>query len=161
LVMPHESDTLSGDPANFTERGLDRGLGPEVHLRMAVQDNDGLDRFTRGVPYPAGHTLLFKVDSPADGRILLLRISDRGVELLHSQAIPAGSDSLQTSQGAVGYELESGESAAVFAIVRFEESIAMKDLESGLPHRPDADAVCVAVRQLGGRCSAERVEGVQ
>ena len=37
-----------GDPSQWTERGIDPGLGPEVHLKIAVQKPTGTpSRFTR------------------------------------------------------------------------------------------------------------------
>ena len=81
--------------------------------------------------------------------------------MLHAQAIRAGSENLQTPQGSIGYELESGEPSAVFAIVRFENAPSTETLLQEIPKEANVDTVCAAVRSIGGRCAAERVEAVQ
>ena len=151
-----------GDPSQWTERGLDKGLGPEIHLRIAVQQTtEQPSRFTRGTAYDAGDTLFFNVDTPANGTIQLIRVDTQGVSVLHAQTVQAGSENLQTPQGSIGYELESGELSAVFAIVRFENTPPSDILLTEVPAVADIDAVCAAVRAIGGRCAAERVEAVQ
>jgi hypothetical protein len=168
-VTTRETLVNEGNPDNWTERGLDKGLGPEVHLKMAVQLSNGdVSRLIRGTSYAAGDTLFFKVDTPAAGRVYLIRVEASGFEILHQQDIMAGSENLKTPQGSVGYELESGETSAVFAIARFDTPISDSQLKLALSQvnlvrgqNPDTARVCIAVRELGGRCSAERVEGVQ
>ena len=84
-----------------------------------------------------------------------------GTQQLHHQSIAAGTENLATPGGSIGYELESGESNAVFAIVRFEQPVSKDTLRQAIPKTTDPGVVCEAVRAVGGRCAAERVEGVQ
>lgn len=161
LLPQRDIDQAMGDPSQWTERGIDPGLGPEVHLKIAVQKPTGTpSRFTRGAAYDAGDTLFFNVDSPVQGTVKLLRVDPKGVTVLHAQDISAGSENLKTPQGSIGYELESGEPTAVFAIVRFTNEPSTETLQKAIPAVADIDAVCAAVRTLGGRCAAERVEAV-
>ena len=161
LVPQRDISQVTGDPSQWTERGLDPGLGPEVHLKIAVQKPSGTPfRFSRGAAYDAGDTLFFNVDTPVQGTVNLIRVDTFGVSVLHAQDVSAGSENLQTPQGSIGYELESGEQTAVFAIIRFKNAPTAETLQRVIPAVADIDAVCTAVRTLGGRCSAERVEAV-
>ncbi|MFK7930662.1 MAG: hypothetical protein AB8H79_20920 [Myxococcota bacterium] len=149
-----------GDPADWTARGTE-GAGPGVDLMMAVQTPNGTDRFSRGASYEAGDTLMFRVDAHAAGTVYLVRVDSDGTELLHEQSVGTGAADLQTGGQVVGYELESGEPAAVFAVIRTDIPIEPRALVEGLSVPVDVGSVCAAAHTLGGRCSAERVEAVQ
>lgn len=151
-----------GDPENMTERGLSPGLGPEVYMELAVeQPNGDVQRFQQRKQYTQGATLYFQVKSQSKGPVHLIRVDPDGSQILHSQLLGAGNQKLQTPQGTVGYELENGEMAAVYAIVRFEREVDLERLVEQLPNTDQPDEVCIAVRALGGRCSAQRIEAVQ
>jgi len=149
-----------GDPADWTARGTE-GAGPGVDLMMAVQTPNGTDRFSRGEAYEAGDTLMFRVDAHAAGTVYLVRVDSEGTELLHEQSVTTGAADLQTGDQVVGYELESGEPTAVFAVIRTDTPIEPQALVEGLSVPTDVESVCAAAHALGGRCSAERVEAVQ
>lgn len=154
-------DPAVGDPDDWTLRG-DPGTGPGVELSLAVQTDSGTDRFERGRGYGPGDTLLFRVDAYAGGAVHLVRVDADGAELLHVQSLDApGTADLQTGAGRVGYALEKGEEEAVFAVIRTEEPLSPGAVSAALAVGPDVEAVCVAAWELGGRCSAERVEAVR
>jgi hypothetical protein len=155
-----------GNPQDWTARG-DQGAGPGVDLRLAVRrgpaanEPGAIERFRRDTRYLGGDTLLFRYDAHADGWLALVRVTSTGAEVVHTQAVAAGSGELVTTGGLVGYELESGETASVFALIRADHPIDEAALVAGLsvPAGADAqaaaDAVCAAALALGARCAAE------
>ena len=65
LLPQRDIDRAMGDPSQWTERGIDPGLGPEVREIAGSKKPTGTpSRFTRGAAYDAGDTLFFNVDSP-------------------------------------------------------------------------------------------------
>lgn len=153
------TDDGIGDPADWTARG-DVGAGAGLDLSLAVQSANGVERFQRGQSYEAGDTLMFRIDAYADGHAQLVRVDADGAELIHSQAVQAGTADLHTEAGRVGYALEQGESTAVFAVIRTEHPLTAADVADGLAVEPTVDAVCAAAWDLGARCAAEQVEAI-
>jgi len=152
-----------GNPADWTPRG-DEGAGPGVDLRVVVKlggTTAGIERLRRGETYQAGDTLLFRYDAHAAGYLALVRVDTSGAEVVHLQQVGVGPGDLETTAGLVGYELEKGESTAVFALLRSDRPLAENELRSSLADiRPDEDAVCAAALGLGARCAAETIEEV-
>jgi hypothetical protein len=150
-----------GDPDNMVPRGIIEEVHHPVTLRMAVQTSaGGTERFQRGHSYSEGETLLFRADHSQEGWVHLVRVDERGVRLLHTQPFEAGTSDLMTSGLPLGYELEKGESAAVFALVAHSESLDAQAL-APLGAHVDPVEVCKVARALGAQCAAERVEEVR
>jgi hypothetical protein len=149
-----------GSPADFAVKGIQEDIGPGVSLRMTVVSDGELARLRRGDSYEAGSTLMFRVDDYSEGWLHLVRVDRDGVSLVHTQRSEGGTADLTTTGGALGYELETGESAAVFAVIRHDERLTQGDLAS-LAGSVDAKTVCDQARALGTRCAAERVEAVR
>jgi hypothetical protein len=160
IGLPRSTDGI-GNPDDWTARG-DMEAVAGVDLRLAVQAPSGqIDRFERGHHYQAGDTLLFRYDAHAAGWVNLVRVSRDGAEIVHQQEVMAGTGDLRTDGGLVGYSFEPGEDSAVFALIRTDAPIDPDELADALAGKPDVEGVCAAARGLGGRCAAERVEGVQ
>lgn len=101
--------TPIGDPATMVPRGVAEPAALVVDLKLAVRRTDGsVERYTDGMRYHAGDTLLFRVSLPRAVNVRLLRDD----ALLWSGDRPEGEGELP-----VGYALESGESAADFVLV--------------------------------------------
>ena len=131
-------------------------------MRMTVRTHEGeVQRFARNKHYAPLNTLQFRYDASGDGWLHLVRVDHAGASLLHTQSIDSVSGDLQTIGGTVGYELEEGESAAVFALIRTSEPLDSASVDETFSVGIDVEAVCRAARQMGARCSAERVEAVQ
>lgn len=150
-----------GNPDDWTARGDQEAIAG-VDLRMSVQARDGtVERFERGHAYHAGETLLFRVDAHAPGWVHLVRVDTDSAQVVHQQEMTAGTSDLRTDGGFVGYSLEEGETSAVFAVIRSDSPLSADQLAAALAVGPDVDDVCAAARGLGGRCSAEYVEGTR
>jgi len=157
-VIPGQTGV--GNPDDFTPRG-DVGAGPGLDLSMAVQTAMGTDRFQRGQAYEPGDTLLFRIDAYGEGHVTLVRVDREGAQVLHTQQVQAGTADLTTGGGRVGYAMEEGEESAVFAAIRTDVPLTAADVADGLSVEPTVEAVCAAAWELGGRCSAQRVEAVR
>jgi hypothetical protein len=158
VVIP-DPDPI-GDPTTFVPRGSDELL-PGVSLEMAVKTGASIDRLHRGAFYDAGDTLLFRYTAERLGVVHLVRVDDHGAKLLHVERAGPGTADLLTDGLPLGYELEVGEGAAVFALLVAESEIDPYAVTSTLAVGADVERVCVAARTLGAGCSAELVGGVR
>ncbi|MFT7518500.1 MAG: hypothetical protein ACI9MC_000632, partial [Kiritimatiellia bacterium] len=94
------------------------------------------------------------------GWLHLVRVDSSDVDLIHTERVQSGQGDLRTPQGLVGYELEHGESTAVFVLIRHTRRLLPGDLEDALSVEVDSAKICAAVRGIGGRCAAELIEAV-
>lgn len=156
-----------GDPADFVARGSEE-VRPTVDLRMAVQDSaGGVDRHHAGEAYDAGDTLLFRYETRPGTHLHLVRVDARSARLLHVEQAAASTGDLLTEGAPLGYELERGEEAAVYALVSSNTPIGADRIEATLgaqPGRADAlgtTTICDTARHAGWGCAAVRVEAVR
>ena len=159
VTSPIVSTAPVGDPANFVYRGHD-GPSTGVGLRMVVDHGDGIRRFERGQRYRAGQALLFRYDSEPGAWLQLIRVDDTGATLLHTQRATAASGDLETDGLPFGYVLESGERAAVYALLRVESPQDAQSLAEALSVMPDPGHVCAAAFEVNARCVAEHVGAI-
>jgi hypothetical protein len=158
LMVALPGDPEVGDPRDFVPRG-DGTSAPSVDLFVAVRTSGGdVARLKQDFSYQAGDTLVFRYDLDRAANLALIRADENGAQVLHTTSAPAGTADLQTTGGAVGYELERGEGSAVFALISSEQPLTTQlDALRGL----DPEAVCAAARASGLGCSAVAVGDVR
>lgn len=158
LMVALPGDPEVGDPRDFVPRG-DGTSAPSVDLFVAVRTSGGeVARLKQDFSYGAGDTLVFRYDLDRAANLALIRADENGAQVLHTTSAPAGTADLQTTGGAVGYELERGEGSAVFALISSEQPLTTQlDALRGL----DPEAVCAAARASGLGCSAVAVGEVR
>jgi hypothetical protein len=158
LMVALPGDPEVGDPRDFVPRG-DGTSAPSVDLFVAVRTSGGeVARLKQDFSYQAGDTLVFRYDLDRAANLALIRADENGAQVLHTTSAPAGTADLQTTGGAVGYELERGEGSAVFALISSEAPVTTQlDALRGL----DPEAVCAAARASGLGCSAVAVGDVR
>lgn len=156
LVVPRPAPV--GDPERFVPRG-DAPV-PEIGLRMAVRQGEGVERFRRGEAYSAGDTLLFRYDSGEVGHAHLVRVDAGGAALLTVSSVGPGTGDLLTDGALLGYELEQGESAAVFALVLADQALPAGTVAQAFAVGVDPEGVCAVARDLGAGCDAVLVQAV-
>jgi hypothetical protein len=151
----------SQDPpqkGELVQKGVQEPTAPEVGLRMSVQKGEKTTRFKRGRMLADGDTLFFRADSSAAGHVYLVRVDQDGAEVLTDQDVSGGTADLRAGEGLFGYDVEAGESEAIFAVIQGTKPIPVNDLEKALSVGPDAAKVCAAAAELDARCDAEKVE---
>ena len=148
-----------GDSSNFVYRGHEGPL-TGIGLRMVVDHGEGIHRFERGQRYRAGQALLFRYDAEPGAWLQLVRVDDAGATLLHTQRAAGASGDLETQGLPFGYVLESGERAAVYALLRVESPEEAASIAEALAVRAEPGHVCAAAFELNARCVAEHVEAV-
>jgi hypothetical protein len=147
------------DPTTMVERGVgDRT--PEVDLKVAVEHAGKLERLCQTAEYEAGDVLYFRgaVDQAAE--VALLRVDAEGARMVHEQALTIGDWDLISNQVPLAWQIDPGESDAVWALLgaagTIDAEAARKALASTYDNG-DPQAVCARALQMGLRCAAVTV----
>jgi hypothetical protein len=147
------------DSSQMVERGLGERL-PDIALKVAVDHDGELTRFSRESAYGPGDTLYFRATVDERAWLSLVRIDADGAAVFHQQQLSAGEADLALDSGPLAWKLEAGERDAVFAVLATPTPLDARVVEaalSGAYNGGDAAALCRHALQLDARCSAELV----
>ncbi len=156
-----------GDLAGMSQKGA--GVdAPIVDLAMSVRSGEQPPtRLSRGHLHQPGDVLYFRGRLPVDSWVTLVRVDARSIDPFHEQQMSQGEADLSLSEGRpVGWQVEEGESTAVYALLAQPRSsevsrVPWSEVEArlqGVYDRENPGAVCAALLGLPIGCEAQLVQ---
>ena len=153
LALAVQPDPV-GDVSQMVPRGVDTRL-VVVDLKMAVGQHGVVSRVERGAAYEAGAQLFFRVGTDLPAHVALVRVHERGSDLLHETTVDGELDLSIDGQQLV-WNVDDGDSDSLFAVVAAEE---LSGVEAWLSLATmDGEALCAAASARGWGCDYQRVD---
>jgi hypothetical protein len=145
----------------LVERGFGDSL-PQVSLKIAVGQGDGVSRLNQLATYAPGDTLYFRASLDRSAWTVLVRVDEDGTQVLYAGDRAAGEADLPHQNGTLAWRIESDESDAIYALLAAPEPLDPIELDVALITAHNIflaapDAFCAAIQPYGVRCSASLV----
>ncbi len=158
IRMP--SNPTPADPERLVEKGIGNSV-PHVSLKVAVRQGNETKRLHTRASHAPGDVLYFRGGLDRAAHVTLVRVTASGSDLLYSGNRPAGEADLPHEGGALAWQIEAGESDAIYALLAASEPQDTQGLEAILTAAYDfkaPNALCQAVAPYGLQCAASAVQ---
>ncbi|MFT5587287.1 MAG: hypothetical protein ACI9VR_004895 [Cognaticolwellia sp.] len=166
LLVVVGSQPEIGDPELLVPRGSE-SKAPVVYLEMSTQRGEALERFSPEQALTPGDRVFFRYKADQPAFIHLVHLTNGGIEVLHQDRVRPGQDDLRIAGDPLFWQVESGDSNGIFALVSSDQEIApgdlAKELSQALLNTPsvgqgESARLCRAARQLGRYCDATNMK---